>query len=219
VDSFVLLTNQMKDALPVGEKPFRVIEGIITGPELEGIPAVKEDDGLIRVVYTGKLNARFGVKHLVDAFCMLPDPNYRLVLCGRGDCEDYIKEKQTADSRILYQGLVTADVARDWIRKADVLVNPRLNDEEYTKYSFPSKNIEYLLSGNPVVGYMLSGMSEDYRRFMHIVADDRVESLRDAIRDAACAPVTADAKDYLTRKCEAGSIARQILTMNGMEVR
>jgi glycosyltransferase involved in cell wall biosynthesis len=170
-------------------------------------------------VYTGKLNACFGAKKLVDAFCMLPEPNYRLVLCGRGDCEEYIQEKAAADSRILYLGQVTADVAGEWTRRADVLVNPRPNEGEYTKYSFPSKNIEYLLSGNPVVAYMLSGMSEDYRRFMHIVADDRVESLRDAIRDAACAPVTADAKDYLTRKCEAGSIARQILTMNGMEVR
>lgn len=219
VDSFVLLTGQMKDALPVGDKPFRVIEGIITRQELDRPEAARADDGLIRVVYTGKLNACFGAKRLVDAFCMLEDPAYRLVLCGRGDCEDYIKEKAAADSRILYLGQVTADVAGEHIRKADVLVNPRPNDGEYTKYSFPSKNIEYLLSGKPVVGYMLSGMSEDYRRFMHIVADDRVESLRDAIAAAGQTPVTADARDYLTRRCEAGSIARQILAMNGMEVK
>ena len=98
-------------------------------------------------MYTGKLNACFGAKKLVDAFCMLPEPNYRLVLCGRGDCEEYIKEKAAADSRILYLGQVTADVAGEHIRKADVLVNPRPNEGEYTKYSFPSKNIEYLLSG------------------------------------------------------------------------
>lgn len=217
VDSYVLLTEQMKDALPVGDKPYRVIEGIITRQELQRPEVIKQKDGLIRVVYTGKLNACFGVKKLVDAFCLLPDPNCRLVLCGRGDCEDYIREKSAADSRILYQGQVTADVAGEWIRRADVLVNPRQNDEEYTKYSFPSKNIEYLLSGNPVVGYMLSGMPEDYRRFMHIVPDDRVESLRDALEKASRAPVSADARDYLTSKCEATGIAGQILAMNGME--
>ena len=219
VDSFVLLTSQMKEALPVGDKPCRVIEGIITGQELQRPAAIKENDGLVRVVYTGKLNACFGVKKLVDAFCMLPDPNYRLVLCGRGDCENYIREKSAVDSRILYQGQVTADVAGEYIRKADVLVNPRPNEGEYTKYSFPSKNIEYLLSGNPVVAYMLGGMPEDYRRFMHIVSDDRVESLCDAIVAAARTSVSADVRDYLTRKCEAGSIARQILAMNGMEVK
>lgn len=225
MDNFVLLTGQMKDALPVGEKPYRVIEGIITGQELERTPAVKENDGLIRVVYTGKLNARFGVKHLIDAFCMLPDPNYRLVLCGRGDCENYIKEKRIADSRILYQGQVTADVAGEWIRKADVLVNPRLNDEEYTKYSFPSKNIEYLLSGNPVVASMLSGMPEDYRRFIYEIspdaqpADGICRALKSAIGNKEQARQKyQDFCCYARENLTTESIARTILRLSGFEM-
>jgi glycosyltransferase involved in cell wall biosynthesis len=156
---------------------------------------------------------------------MLPDPNYRLVLCGRGDCEDYIKEKQTADSRILYQGLVTADVARDWIRKADVLVNPRLNDEEYTKYSFPSKNIEYLLSGNPVVASMLSGMPEDYRRFIYEISPDvtAAEGICQALRSAIENKEQAKQKyedfcRYARQNLTSESIARTILRLSGFEL-
>jgi glycosyltransferase involved in cell wall biosynthesis len=217
VDSFVLLTEQMKDVLPVGDKPYRVIEGIITRQELTSQAVEKPEDGLIRVVYTGKLNRCFGVKNLIDAFCLLPDPRYRLVLCGRGDCEAYIQEKCKTDSRICYLGQVTADVAKDWIRKADVLVNPRQNNEAYTKYSFPSKNIEYLLSGNPVVAYMLDGMPEEYREFMSIVADDGVESLKDTILAAQKSDAAAEALGYLAEKCEASKIGEQILRMNGME--
>lgn len=217
VDSFVLLTEQMKDVLPVGDKPYRVIEGIMTRQELTPTPVEKPNDSLVRVVYTGKLNQRFGVKNLVDAFCLLEDPRYRLVLCGRGDCEDYIREKSKTDSRICYLGQVTADVAKEWIRKADVLVNPRRNDEEYTKYSFPSKNIEYLLSGNPVVAYKLDGMPEDYRRFMSIVPDDRLESLKNAILAAEKNDTAAEALTYLAQKCEASKIGAEILMMNGME--
>lgn len=216
VDSFVLLTRQMKDCLPVGSKPCAVIEGIVTAHELEAQPMEKQNDGLVRVVYTGKLNEKFGVKHLVDAFCMLEDPAYRLILCGRGDCEGYIAQKAAVDSRICYLGQVTAAEAKKWTLQADVLVNPRKNDEEYTKYSFPSKNVEYLLSGNPVVAYMLDGMPEDYRNFMTIVADDRTESLRDAIEKARRIPDCADARMYLAQKCEASKIAGAILTMNGM---
>ncbi len=225
VDSFVLLTGQMKEALPVGDKPCRVIEGIITGQELSRPASVKENDGLVRVVYTGKLNACFGVKKLVDAFCMLPDPNYRLVLCGRGDCENYIREKSAADSRILYQGQVTADVAGQWIRKADVLVNPRDNDEEYTKYSFPSKNIEYLLSGNPVVCYMLDGMPEDYRRFIYeIPSDIRSEdaichALKSALEDHALARRKyEDFCRYARENLTTESIARIILQLSGIQM-
>lgn len=217
VDSFVLLTEQMKDVLPVGDKPYRVIEGIITRQELTSQAVEKPEDGLVRVVYTGKLNRRFGVKNLVDAFCLLPDPRYRLVLCGRGDCEAYIQEKCKTDSRICYLGQVTADVAKDWIRKADVLVNPRQNDEAYTKYSFPSKNIEYLLSGNPVVAYMLDGVPEEYRKFMSIVPDDGVDSLKDTILAAQKSVAAAEALGYLAEKCEASKIGAQILLMNGME--
>jgi glycosyltransferase involved in cell wall biosynthesis len=108
-------------------------------------------------------------------------------------------------------------VAKDWIRKADVLVNPRQNDEAYTKYSFPSKNIEYLLSGNPVVAYMLDGVPEEYRKFMSIVPDDGVDSLKDTILAAQKSVAAAEALGYLAEKCEASKIGAQILLMNGME--
>jgi hypothetical protein len=111
---------------------------------------------------------------------------------------------------------VTAEAAKEQIRNADVLVNPRRNDAEYTKYSFPSKNVEYLLSGNPVVGYMLDGMGQAYRDFMYIVADDRPESLRDAIEAASRERGTSAALDYLAETCEASKIGARILSMNGM---
>jgi glycosyltransferase involved in cell wall biosynthesis len=219
VDSFVLLTEQMKDCLPVGDKPCRIIEGIVTGQELETAPIPKENDGLIRVVYTGKLNEKFGVRQLVDAFCLLEDPAYRLVLCGRGDCESYIEEKARQDSRILYQGQVTAREAKAWMARADVLVNPRKNDEEYTKYSFPSKNVEYLLTGNPVVGYLLDGMPQVYREFMTIVPDDRTESLARAIDCAAQSShrqSNLSFQHYARERLAARKVVQEVLRMFGM---
>jgi hypothetical protein len=76
--------------------------------------------------------------------------------------------------------------------------------------------VEYLLSGNPVVAYMLDGMPPVYRDFMTIVADDRTESLRDANEIARTTPACADARAYLAEKCEATRIVDAILTMNGM---
>lgn len=219
-NSFVLLTEQMKELLPVGSKPCRVIEGIITQEDLAKSRAhaagKRKETDTVNVVYTGKLNERFGVKNLVDAFCMISDPAYRLTLCGRGDCEAYINEKSRQDPRIQYLGQVSADEAREWMYKADVLVNPRQNNEEYTKYSFPSKTVEYLLSGNAVVAYKLDGMPDVYRDFITIVEDDRVESLSAAITHAADRnPSYAEAIEYLENKCEAQHICETILSMAG----
>lgn len=164
VDSYVLLTEYMKDRLPVGDKPYRVAEGIIENlPELpEPTPPGKEK----YVVYTGKLFERFGVKTLIDGFCTLKNPDYRLVLCGKGDCEAYARSVQAKDPRVMFLGQVSPAEAMQWQSRAAVLVNPRSVVEEYTRYSFPSKNIEYLLSGKPVVGYFLEGMPQDYKDFL-----------------------------------------------------
>ena len=82
VDSFVLLTEAMKNCLPVGDKPRAVIEGILERERLEQPTAPREDDGLKYIVYTGKINEKFGIPGLVQGFSLLPDRDCRLVLCG-----------------------------------------------------------------------------------------------------------------------------------------
>ena len=58
------------------------------------------------------------------------------------------------------------------------MVNPRQNNEEFTKYSFPSKTMEYLSSGIPVVAYKLDGIPDEYDQYIQYVADDSIESLK-----------------------------------------
>jgi glycosyltransferase involved in cell wall biosynthesis len=164
VDSYILLTEHMKEHLPVGNKPYRVAEGIIE--KFPDLPAPTVSGKEKYVVYTGKLFERFGVKALIDGFRQLENPDYRLVLCGKGDCEAYARAAQAQDRRIMFMGQVTPEEALKWQSRASAVVNPRNVVEEYTRYSFPSKNIEYLLSGKPVVGYFLEGMPQVYQDFI-----------------------------------------------------
>ena len=169
VDSFVILTEPMKDILGIGDRPYMVVEGII-----DELPSKKEfttetSSEIKNIVYTGKLNMKFGIKELVDSFTELKGENYRLILCGDGDAKGYISEIAETDSRIIYKGQVSPEAAKEITEQASVLVNPRPNDSDYTKYSFPSKNIEYLMSGNPVVAYMLDGMPKIYSEFIYTI--------------------------------------------------
>ena len=95
-----------------------------------------------------------------------------MILCGDGDARPYVEEQIKKDSRIEYKGVVTSSVANEYINSADVLINPRSNSEEYTKYSFPSKNIEYLMTGKTVVAYMLDGMPKCYENYVYIIPDE-----------------------------------------------
>lgn len=173
VDSFVLLTEPMKDMLRVGERPYLVVEGIVDDNSYQTNEVNADFNGIKRIVYTGKMNKKFGIKELVNSFMRIEGAEYRLILCGDGDAREYVEKKAQEDERIEYKGMVTAKEAANYINMADVLVNPRPNNEEYTKYSFPSKNIDYLMTGKPVVAYMLDGMPEKYRDFLYEIPKDK----------------------------------------------
>lgn len=192
VDSFMLLTKYMADKLNVGNRPFIVVEGIT---DIKNIPSEKKEHGK-KVAYAGKLVEAFGVKRLVEAFEMIEDPDASLHICGGGELKQYIEEMCQKDDRIHYYGVVSAEKANEILQNADVLVNPRQNDDEYTKYSFPSKNIEYLMTGNVVVAYMLDGIPEGYQKFFCIPESDSIQALSKAIK------LSFNSKNNFNKACE-----------------
>ena len=119
--------------------------------------------------------------NLLEAFREIDSPNYRLVICGIGDCESEIKKRAQEDSRILFQGQLKRKDVLKLQSEATVLVNPRQNHEEFTKYSFPSKNLEYLSSGIPLVAYKLDGIPDEYDEYINYVKDNSIDSLRDML--------------------------------------
>ena len=180
VDSFMLLTKYMADKLHVGNRTYIVVEGIT---DVKNLPPEKKEHGK-KVAYAGKLVEAFGAKRLIEAFEMIDDPEASLHICGGGELKPYVEEMCQKDSRIHYYGVVPAEKANEILQNADVLVNPRQNDDEYTKYSFPSKNIEYLMTGNAVVAYMLDGIPEIYRTFFNVPETNETVALAKAIKNA-----------------------------------
>ena len=172
-DCFVLLTKQMADYLHI-KKPYCVVEGIASKTQ----QIERKENSEKTILYTGTLHQKFGVMNLVNAFSQIEDPDYRLVICGIGDSEQAIKDAVKDDSRISFLGQLPRNEVIEWQKKATVFVNPRQNNEEFTKYSFPSKTMEYLSSGIPVVAYKLDGIPDEYDQYIQYVADDSIESLK-----------------------------------------
>jgi glycosyltransferase involved in cell wall biosynthesis len=213
VNSFMLLTKYMADKLHVGKRPYIVVEGIT---DIDIIPAkVKKEYGK-KVAYAGRLVEAFGAKRLIEAFEMIDDSEASLHICGGGELKEYVKEMCKKDSRIHYYGVVSEEKANEILQDADVLVNPRQNDDEYTKYSFPSKNIEYLMTGNAVVAYMLDGIPHEYEAFFEVPESNRTESLAKAITTALNKDQQLqeerknEAYKYIKQHCDPICVARKI---------
>jgi glycosyltransferase involved in cell wall biosynthesis len=167
VDGYVFLTKHMADYLSI-QVPFVVIEGMSTSL-FQSIKKRVRNDQEIHLMYSGGLNEKYGVKDLIDSFMRLINPQLRLFLCGSGELEDYIKSCSYHDERIVFLGLLKREDVLTRQKNADYLINPRMNTDEFAKYSFPSKILEYLSSGTPVIASMLSGIPEDYLGYFHVI--------------------------------------------------
>lgn len=174
LDGFVLLTDQMSKKLGV-DKPYIVVEGMLNAEYKGGNYGIKTEENI--VFYSGSLNRQYGIVTLLQAFHSIPYDNYRLVLCGLGNAEEVVNQYCSIDKRIIFKGKVNYDEVIDLQQKSTVLINPRQNIEEFTKYSFPSKTMEYLASGVPVIGYKLDGIPHEYDEYINYVYDNSSESL------------------------------------------
>lgn len=120
------------------------------------------NDNKTMILYTGTLAKKYGILDLLEAFNNIENDTCELVICGGGDAELDIKKNASEDARINYVGIVPNTEAKRLQSKANILVNPRKPNDEFTAYSFPSKTIEYLETGNIVVCYKLMGIPEEY---------------------------------------------------------
>lgn len=176
-DSYVLLTEYMKDVIRIGDKPYVVMEGIYNDHQPPLGP--KTTDKKV-IFYSGQLNPAYGMENLLTAFTELykEHPDYELWLCGGGKLVQRITALAEECPGVRYFGYVNTQRVRQLQAEATVLINPRQNTGGFTKYSFPSKTMEYLASGRPVIGYQLDGIPREYDAYIQYVEDNSIEALK-----------------------------------------
>ncbi len=175
-DGYIYLTEEMHRVV-APTKPYMVMEGIAQITDYT--PAQKATPRAI--MYAGMLHERYGILNLADAFEALPDKNTELWLFGDGTAAEEIKKRAELNSRIKYFGSVPRDKILEYEKKATLLVNPRDPLEEFTFYSFASKNIEYMLSGTPFLTTKLKGIPVEYFDYVFTAEDNSAACLEKAI--------------------------------------
>ena len=67
-------------------------------------------------------------------------------------------------------------------QKARLLVNPRSSKEEFTMYSFPSKTMEYMASGTPVIMCRLKCIPEEYNEHLYFFNNEDINSMAEDLK-------------------------------------
>ena len=183
VDYYIGLTEQMNvEVNPLG-KPFLVMEGLVDSEIIykENIATTKKAKRIL--LYAGGIYEKYGVKNLIEAFMGLKAEDTELHIYGSGDLEKEMPNYCTLDKRVLYFGEVSNSIVVKRLEDATILINPRPTTEEFTKFSFPSKNMEYMVSGTPLLTTVLPGMPKEYHEYVYLLEDESLEGFRNTIQE------------------------------------
>ena len=184
-DRYVLLTEQMNDyivsKITHKDKPYIVIEGMVD-LNMQRETVLEEEKYSKKVcMYAGILDRKYGIEMLAKGFDKAHIPDAELHIYGDGDFREELQELCKRNSAIKYFGLKPNSYIVKEQQKATLLINPRPSNEEFTKYSFPSKNMEYLASGTPALLTRLPGIPEEYFQYTYVIENESVDGMASAL--------------------------------------
>jgi len=223
-DGSIVLTEQMCDIINPKHRPYMLMEGVVDHTISSSAVSSGPPLGPLIILYAGGLQEEYGVRLLIEAFQKIRIPTAELHLYGGGPMAGEIKViSANKDSRIQYFGMRAIDEVIKAEKLASLLINPRAVPYEFTKYSFPSKNLEFLSTGTPVLAAMLPGIPEEYREIMYVIREATAESLGMQMEEILNSPLEERlsfgrrAQQYVLKKknniCQAKRISDYLATI------
>ena len=177
-DGYIFLTESLKDDINISNKPYVIIEGCISSKSITaGTHQKLNNNDKFIILYAGGVYEKYGLNSLVEAFIEANLVNAELHIYGEGTYVNRLKEVIKFNQRIKYFGCVLNTELPYIESQANLLVNPRPTNENFTKYSFPSKTLEYMASGTPVLSTRLEGIPKEYDDYIFWIDDETIHGI------------------------------------------
>lgn len=186
---FVLLTEMMNARVNPQGKPHVILEGHADIAMANRPPLPKSHPRTC--LYAGSVQKIYGLQRLVEGFLLADLPDTRLLIYGPGDYVEELKAVAAQNSAVVYGGMLLSHQVVEEEQKATLLINPRPTDEEYVKYSFPSKTMEYMASGTPVLTTDLPGMPREYLPYVNLIREETPQGIAKALKEVLSRPEEA----------------------------
>lgn len=184
IDGYFLLTKYIADVYNIEEDKYIILEGIADTEIKDQVETVSKKKAIL---YTGALSERYGIIKLIEAYEKCEYVG-ELWICGEGYARNKVEAACERNKNIKYFGQLPRKEILKKQKEASLLVNPRNSSDDYTKYSFPSKTMEYLQSGTPVLMSRLKGIPEQYESYIYWVEVETVDGWANAMQKLVSLP-------------------------------
>lgn len=175
---YVFLTEAMNTRLNPCGKPYVILEGHSDIAMESRKPSLEKKQSPRVCLYAGGVCRDYGLPLLVEGFRSAHIPDAQLHIYGPGDYVEELERIAAEDPRIVYGGMLLSGEIVEKEQEATLLVNPRPTHEEFVKYSFPSKTMEYMASGTPVLTTVLPGMPGEYHPYVYLIREETAEGVK-----------------------------------------
>lgn len=180
-DGLIVLTQRIVDDF-APTVPHLQMEGgipdLLPASSTKGPEKPPSEEPEFIVMYSGSLSTFKGIPLLLECFRLLSGDHYRLWITGGGESLPLVEEAARRDKRIVYMGKLPYPKVLDLYGRASVLVNPHASDVASARYMFPSKLLEYLAAGRPVISTLSTPeVASIYGPYIFALHDDAPHAL------------------------------------------
>ena len=198
VPGAVVFSGHVRDRFRPNRPTIRMV--LPPFPDLLAMPESLPNPDTRVAYFAGTTAEVSGADLLLKAIQHIHDPTYSFWFSGRGPLDEAIREEARSDKRITHWGFVSREQYRELLQQANVLVNPRPTRLPENRYNFPSKLMEYMAAGRPIISTATSDIAEHYLGEIVLLEDETPEGLARLICEVCAWP--------LERKIASGEKAR-----------
>jgi glycosyltransferase involved in cell wall biosynthesis len=167
------------------ERPHLLIEGGVSERLVKHFEEPRGANPGFHVVFAGQLSELNGVQLLLEAMELIDMENLRVTIMGDGPFAHDVRRDALIDKRITYLGLVDRDEVLRQYADADLLLNLRRTEYQTTRYVFPSKIVECMSTGVPLLSTCTGHVEKEFGEFLFLLEDETPKGLAEMIHFVA----------------------------------
>lgn len=177
LDGVIAITSKILSDFNCADNGIVVEGGVATTLDAVVFSSLGKPSSTFTMVFAGRLNNDNGIELMLQAIQRLPNAELRMVIAGSGPLSDRVKMAAEKDPRITYLGMISHSEVTALYQGAQLLMCIRITKQLNTGYFFPSKLIECLATGVPVLTTRVAGGSFDPAEYAYVVDEESAQGV------------------------------------------